>query len=136
MHFLPKEPFVIISASRQGQTAEEAFVTNTNLKNLLTRLDYKFKTVYGKYHGETETSFYIPWISVDLALDIARQFDQESILVVLRTREAYLYYTDGDRPTPLGVFVKGTDDDNNYTIADGIKYVCKMPGKLTQANFA
>jgi hypothetical protein len=129
MHYLPKEPFVIISANTQVQHWRDATLQGFNLKQKLTEAGFIFKTVQGRFKGKTETSFYIPWLDTPTALDIAKDFGQESILVVDHLRNAWLYYTDGDMPKYLGLFVKG-DDDDNYTIADGIKYICTKDLKM------
>lgn len=112
MHFLEKEPFVILSANtllKLGQHLIDSNITH--------------KPVQGRFKGESEVSYYIPYMDTMEALDLARQFNQECILVVNRHREAVLMYTDGSASKEIGYFVQGEDDDN-YTIDNNIKYVC------------
>ncbi len=116
-----KDPFVILSAKTKNQSSVETFKANFALKEYLQ--DIPFKMVSGRYGGEDEESFLIPNISEKDALDIAKIFSQECILVVDHHREARLVFTDGSESTYLGYFTEGESDDN-FTLDGNIKYVC------------
>ncbi|MFW9873058.1 MAG: hypothetical protein ACFFG0_08165 [Candidatus Thorarchaeota archaeon] len=123
MHFLPKEPFVIISANTESQYWRDAVLQSQNLKTRLMQLNIAFKVVSGCFEGKTEVSYYIPWIELDRAIALAKEFGQKTVSVVDHFRNAKLVYTNGDPAKDLGIFEIG-EDDKNYTIDDGIKYVC------------
>lgn len=117
------EPFVIISACTKIQHWRSAIEDSCRLKAKLTELGIAFKVVSGMFEGKPETSYYIPGISITDALDLAKDFGQQSILVVDVYREAHLHYTNGQHRKYLGYFMVGESDDN-YTIDQGIKYIC------------
>ncbi len=118
-----KDPFVILSAKTKNLSSVETFKQNYALKEILKTSGLPFKMVSGRYGGEDEDSFLIPNISEKDALDIARLFSQECILVVDKNREAKLVFTDGSESENLGYFTNGESDDN-FTIDAGIKYIC------------
>ena len=123
MKDLSRDPFVIVSANTKEQSSVDAFKQNFALKEHLRFNGISFKIVSGQYEGKTEVSFLIPNISEKDALDIAKLFSQECILVVDHHREAQLHYTDGRFCKQLGFFITGESDDN-FTINNGIKYIC------------
>ncbi len=120
---LSKDSFVILSAKTKNQSLVETFKQNFALKEYLVKSNIPFKMVSGRYGGEDEDSFLIPNISEVDALNIARLFSQESILVVDHHREAQLVFTNGACCKQLGYFTNGESDDN-FTIDNGIKYIC------------
>ena len=117
-----RNPFVIISANTKKQSAVEAFKQSYALKNYLIDCKISFKIVSGQYGGKTEVSFLIPNISEKDALGIAKMFNQRCILIVNKHREAHLLFIDG-KISQMGYFMTGESDDN-FTIDNGIKYVC------------
>ena len=120
-----KEPFVIISANTDGQTNQQAVMAHLKLKQRLNEIGLVFKVVYGKYQGKTETSFYIPHIGTLTATSLCEEFKQDTFLVVDENREATLFHINETSPLEkLGYFMVGEDDDN-YTIDEGVKYVCR-----------
>jgi len=123
MHFLPTEPFVIISANTEIQDWRDAVTKSTELRSELRAMGFKFKAVSGCFKGKIEVSYYIPWLDESDALLIAKKFNQESVLVVDERRLAHLAFTDGSESKALGRFIEGESDDN-YTIDGGVKYIC------------
>ncbi len=117
-----KNPFVILSANTENQTPVDAFQQSYALKQYLHYRKLPLKVVSGCFEGKIEVSFLLPNFDQSRGLEIAQQFKQDCILVVNQRREAKLLYTNGTFK-PLGYFLEGQSDDN-YTIADGIKYVC------------
>lgn len=67
----------------------------------------RFKAVQGSYKGELETSYVIPFTTLETyqkALFLAKQYNQESILVVDINRDAELIYIDNSKTDKLGKF--------------------------------
>jgi hypothetical protein len=119
-----KEPFVIISANTEGQTNQQSVMAHLKLKQKLNDLGYNYKVVYGKYNGKTETSLYVPHLGPTGACDLCSEFKQQTYLDVDENREARLVNVNTLEREQLGYFMKGEDDDN-YTIDEGVKYVCR-----------
>ena len=109
----------------EGQTPVEAFKQSFALKQYLYQSGETFKVVSGCFDGKIEISFLITNILGQKALAIAKIFKQVCFLSVDRYREARLVYTDDDTlDKPLGYFIEGGEADGNYTIDNGIKYIC------------
>lgn len=123
MHNLSKIPFVIISVNVSGHTWEDVIIQANKLKDELTNLGLKFKAVSGRFRGQTENSFLITGIHENEAFSLAERFGQETYLFVDKNREAWLIYVNGSESKYLGYFMEGKSDDN-YTIDNGVKYVC------------
>ncbi len=118
-----RQPFVIISANTDKQSAVEAFKQSYALKQCLSNYKLPFKVVSGKFDGKIEISFLITGVHDLSAKAIARMFSQKCFLSVDKNREATLVYTDDSPSTALGYWLEGRGDDN-YTIDAGVKYVC------------
>ncbi len=118
-----KISFVILSANTENQTRVDAFQQSYALKAYLQGRKLPFKVVSGCFEGRIEVSFLLPNLDQSRGLEIARQFNQNTILVINQYREARLVYTNNTPYKYLGHFLEGQSNDN-YTIADGIKYIC------------
>ncbi len=113
-----KSPFVIISATTEKQSAVESFKQSHALKNHLINNEISFKVVSSK----TKISFLIPNLSEKDALNIAKMFNQESILTVDINMEAQVHYTNGACCKQMGHF-RVDEGGDNFTI-NGIKHIC------------
>ncbi len=116
-----KSPFVIISATTEKQSAVESFKQSYALRVHLRNSEISFKIISCKSNG---VSFLIPNMSESEALDIAKMFNQESILFVDRYMEAQLVYTVEPYCKKIGYFrIRSGEGDNTFTI-NGIEYIC------------
>ena len=118
-----RQPFVIISANTDNQSVVDAFKQSYALKFFLSIRKLPFKVVSGKFDGKIEISFLITGTHDLVAKQIANIFKQKCFLAVDRYREAKLVYTDNSPSRALGYFLEGQSEDN-YTIHNGVKYVC------------
>ena len=116
---LTYEPFVIITACQAESSVEENFKNTMLLKSRLKTA----KPVYGVFKGQVENSFYVPCTSDNEAVDLAREFNQDCVLVVDQFRRAKLLFVNG-AIEELGTWQVG-DSDTEFTIIDGVKWVCK-----------
>lgn len=99
---------IIFSVFQFGYTTE---ANTDNHRTLMESLKIPSFETWGFYKGQPELSIvvtvsnyekYNAWF--DLILDIAKQFKQESILLVDSDDNADLYYVDTGMTKPLGVF--------------------------------
>ncbi len=123
MNQVDREPFVIISAVISGQTKIQFDIAHLRLKQRLNLYGFDFKEVQGKYNGEDEISLYVPGMGACYALIIAKEFEQETYLLVDEKREAYLVSVAAQTSGYLGYFMIG-ESETDYTIDQGVKYVC------------
>lgn len=75
-------PFVIISAHLEHRTKKQNDRATLSLLVDLQECGYASKLVDGCYKGVREQSFVVPSTDVSGLLELARQYGQESILVV------------------------------------------------------
>lgn len=79
----------------------------------------QFKTLQGMYKGESETSYLVDADFKNLALKLAKEYNQESILFIDETREAYLIYMNNSaEKVHIGSFqaTKSVKGHDAYTI--------------------
>lgn len=82
------QPFAIISSLKHYK----------ELKETLTKMEFRFKPVLGCYKGETESSILVAIDTpsdLNTLLDVAKFHDQESILHVDANRAGVLMFVDG-----------------------------------------
>jgi hypothetical protein len=109
------------------------FATNSQFgdemaQNIMKANDIAFKKVIGSYKGQTENSF-VAIVEDDkklnVIIDIANQWMQESILIVDESRKARLLFMKGLDSQPLGDFrpIDALEAQNleNWTL-DGTQY--------------
>ena len=86
----------------------------------------QFKTLQGSYKGQVETSYLVDADFQGIVWDLAREYNQESILYVDENRNAYLEYLADGRIEKLGKFQAITNVKNldAYTVdlSTGIAY--------------
>lgn len=109
---------VFISGNDKGKD------NNRQLSMMLKGLGFTFVDVLGSYKGEVENSFQVridhSW-QVKQLTTIAKVFNQESILVNDQGK-CFLLFSVTEQREFLG-FIKPGEDDQNYSIIDGVKYI-------------
>ena len=109
---------VFISGNDKGKD------NNRQLSVMLKNMGFTFVDVLGSYKGEKENSFQVKidhsW-QVKQLITIAKVFNQESILVNESGKCFLVFSVDGQKEF-LG-FIKPGQDDQNYSIIDGVKYI-------------
>ena len=134
-----KKPFVIISAERSINTAEENKKNHLDLWLQLKGEGFSIKEVEGVYKGTVEKSILVVlnqrWLAVELATfkNYAAIFNQESILFVDEERNASLIFPyNKENSEKLGKFIavsKGIAIQmSNYTFDGKDHYVCDLRG--------
>lgn len=90
-------PLMVMTSDHVGQTARERLRARAELHAVLRhRSGREPLPVDGVYAGAAEHSYLIPGgLSLWDAADLAKQFQQESVLVVNRTGKAALVFPDG-----------------------------------------
>jgi hypothetical protein len=84
---------VIIFSVFQSNCSEDVNYSNTiKVENMLERAKIPFKALSGMYKGIKEESFAIDLKHQNAALELARQFNQESILIIDSSSRATLKY--------------------------------------------
>lgn len=108
----PKKPFVILALNMDYNDRIKGLESET-----VAALGRVYKPVSGAYKGQIKQSYLVD-LSLDAGvnaeridnnalskvLSLAAEYDQESILLVDKTRVAYLVYIKGDRMVKLGKF--------------------------------
>jgi hypothetical protein len=109
------------------------FALNTDLdsyeKNILHDagiMPNQYKQLQGMYKGQGEGSYLVDIDFLDTVLRLAKEYNQESILIVDEIRDASLYYIETGSTIRLGKFqqVKDTKGLDAFTIdlSSGLVY--------------
>lgn len=99
---LSKTPFIILSLNVGIKEREKA---------ILQRQGFRVKALKGSYKGQTKDSYLVPIASpetIQQALHVAKQHDQESVLVCDSERRSKLIFTQDRSELDLGSFVPVT----------------------------
>ena len=134
-----KKPFVIISAEKYINTAEENKKNHLDLWSQLKVEGFSIKEVEGVYEGTIEKSILVVlnkrWLAVELAtfINYAAIFNQESILFVDEERNASLIFPyNRENSEKLGKFIavpKGIAIQmSNHTFDGKDHYICDLRG--------
>jgi homospermidine synthase len=124
---------VIIFSVFQSKTDEHSDYKNTGfVQKQFKACNIPFKLVQGVYKGNKELSFIIDLKYQNAAMELARQYNQESVLVVDSIGKATLKYLPMsiESDTSLGYFQETTEtiakshDAYTYDIDTGIYYIC------------
>jgi hypothetical protein len=83
-------PFYIFALNTNNDK-ESHVLLNEGLTNT------QFKTLQGMYKGEKETSYLVDADFENVAVKLAEEYNQESILYVDETRDAFLLFKSGER---------------------------------------
>lgn len=116
--------FIIFALNYKDANRERAMVE--------TLFNYTHRECIGMYKGVKEYSYKVPYKEGhDFALvkELARKFNQESILVVTGNEDAFLYYIESGKTQPLGTWTNVSEDEansnNNWTYCDGQYYIVR-----------
>lgn len=116
-----------------AELSSESISYNVKATRLLGKLlDLKgidYSPVQGSYKGATESSYMIEgdYKTLDLVRDMARLFNQDSILIVTNDNRAMLNYMHGaNKSLYIGTWteVNSVDGLDAYSIIDGKYYTC------------
>lgn len=123
---------LFLSAHRPEFTSHANNLRNEALKQDLENLYLRqVQDVKGCYKGIVEDSFAViignSKASVGDVLELAKKYDQESILLETMTEDCYLIYMNGDAPEMIGGMfqVDKPNDGEDYSIIDGKFYVIR-----------
>ena len=127
----------LTAGNPNGKSADSAknVQANEELEKRLRSMNLGFKKIKGHY-GEPENSFFIPNINKDEALDLGKQYNQESIIFGEKSTDSKdgksydgmtfsLIYTDnryGQTYAQKDVFVNIDSADDYYTKVKGRKF--------------
>lgn len=133
---VPESSFAIISAERDDLTTEENAARTIKLAERLEAEGVPIISAEGMYKGSGEASFIIATTEpalLDKARNIAKEFGQESILIVDQNRSSRFEYTKDKSLEELGVFqeVSSVEGVDAYTRVGGKNYV-SAPLESTQ----
>jgi len=124
---------IIIFSVFQKDVSEDANYMNTiKVESMLKRTNIPFKAVQGVYKGTKEESFIIDLKYINAAMELARHYNQESILVIDANSNATLKYmpVTVESDSYLGIFQEvlestaKTLDAYTYDIETGTYYAC------------
>lgn len=126
---------LFVSAELTGLSDPENEARNTLLRERLVLAGFTFDEVHGRYHGQVERSFRVCLSSHSSALarftadcvrSFAREFGQESVLVVSPLGQAVLVYDDSAET--IGQWSRCEDGDGleDYSRI-GDEYFCVVP---------
>lgn len=140
-----EDAYVIISGYRVGHTPEGNHYRQRELHHVLKEYGVTFFEAQGAYEGELEESCVIPLHfedTLDKVRKIAKDFDQETILILKDTQfhyssgksqydlysNAWLEWVEGGDRVGLGRFVKVDSNQISslkaWTLIDGALYTC------------
>ena len=127
----------LTAGNPNGKSADSAknVQANEELEKRLRSMNLGFKKIKGHY-GEPENSFFIPNINKDEALDLGKQYNQETIIFGEKSTDSKdgkscdgmtfsLIYTDhryGQTYAQKDVFVNMDSADDYYTKVKGRKF--------------
>ena len=108
---IPKEvidgnDYHVLTSEKEGLNQEERNSRMENLKSMLDAADATYYTVQGVYNGVAEESLVVTGIDNAKALDLGRQFGQESIF---SAKDGLMFSNGSVVPLKSGKPLKGTD---------------------------
>lgn len=108
---IPKEvidgnDYHVLTSEKEGLTQEERNSRMEKLKSMLDAADATYYTVQGVYNGVAEESLVVTGIDNAKALDLGRQFGQESIF---SAKDGLMFSNGSVVPLKSGKPLKGTD---------------------------
>ena len=108
---IPKEvidgnDYHVLTSEKEGLNQEERNSRMEKLKSMLDAADATYYTVQGVYNGVAEESLVVTGIDNAKALDLGRQFDQESIF---SAKDGLMFSNGSVVPLKSGKPLKGTD---------------------------
>ena len=120
-----KGDFIILALNLGDEVEEHTVLADAGLK---------FKQLDGMYNGEKERSYLVPFVSADefsVILNLARSYDQESILVSDEYRECQLLFLNTNKVEYLGELTAVSESEarreSAYTFdpVSGTYWICK-----------
>jgi hypothetical protein len=118
------KPRIVLFSLQTSETDNKEF--QSYIESLLS--EYGFKRLIGSYNGVLEQSYLVVASedsALDLVLGLAKNFKQESVLIVDEERKAVLKYIDSNETVHLGQFVSvnaiEVQNFDNWTL-DGTNY--------------
>lgn len=82
---------VIFSVYQDSLTPAENTRNTHTVFAMLSKLHQSFKLIGGRYEGRSELAFILPVSAIEDAINIAKKYNQESILVRYSDKSTYLY---------------------------------------------
>jgi hypothetical protein len=121
---------LFLSAHREFFSESENAARNEALKQDLVNLGVrKVQDVKGCYKGITEDSFAVLKgdVEVKAIFELARKYQQESVLLETMTGFCYLVYANGELQEEIGSMfqVDKPNDNEDYSIIEGKFYVIR-----------
>lgn len=123
---------LFLSAHREFFSESENAARNEALKQDLENLYLRqVQDVKGCYKGVVEDSFAViignSKASVGDVLELAKKYDQESVLLETMTEDCYLIYMNGNAPEMIGGMfqVDKPNENEDYSIIEGKFYVIR-----------
>ena len=98
--------FFIISASLNSDADYCNYTRHRDLQYDLQYSDLPYKEVYGRYEGNEERAFLVVTNDLEGIIELAYEYDQQSVLHVSPMREAALIFLYDQAPQYLGAFVE------------------------------
>ena len=90
-----KTPVIIFSVDRASREPKINIEARTDAELTLHSSGIQFTRVLGSYKGDLEHSYMVHAKHFDAIKELAKTFNQESILILDNERRASLVYTDG-----------------------------------------
>lgn len=125
-----KNGFVLVTSYQSDIDDSDNMVQFSGVVGTLKALGIEYASCLGMYQGEKESSIALDIKHIDLAKGMAKQFYQDSILVVNKDKRASLLYTDDQRSEEIGKWLVidsagQVDRDHTYELRTAIKYEVK-----------
>ena len=130
---------LFLSASLDGLSAEDNRLRNAELADRLRQTGMMVDRVHGQYQGVAEESFRVclnghsfnaAAREHDTVMALAREFWQESVLLVLRCGAVYLWYLGNATPAFIGQWSRVRVDEldqRDYSCISGEYFTVRTP---------
>ena len=106
------QPCIIFSVDKAGQDKYETYTGRTWAKTVMRNLGIKFEEVLGVYQGQEEMSFIVTDMQyLSVILGLAKEFDQDSVLLRDNENFCHLKFFDGRDMMPLGYLKEVTEKE-------------------------
>lgn len=104
-------PCLIFSVFRDSQKLSDNIVASARVKLMLEENGIEYADIFGKYRGCEESSILMSQEHLSLAISIARDHKQETILLLDSDRTAELLYVESGEREHIGTLRAVTRDE-------------------------
>lgn len=112
------QPKIILSVQKFNVDQGENSRNHLALQGALKEMGLQYRLTYGRHQGQEESSVVLDYRehTLEVAMQIAREFDQDSILLIDEDGKGVLRYLTGRKDVKLGSMkVSDTKPNGDYT---------------------